>query len=93
MLVHSPGCGFCRMMRPAFDDARRRLVADHGVQVVEIDADAMRAAPQDGNPMLSALHNGFGGVPHIVLFGPRGASSSRYSGDRTSESLVAFARR
>ena len=91
VLVHSPMCGHCLRMRPAFDVAARALVG-HGIQVVEIESSAMSGVSRDGNPLVQALGEGYMGVPHVVLFGPRASWKRPYAGDRSTASLVAFAR-
>jgi hypothetical protein len=87
VLVHSTGCGHCLRLRPAFDTATKQLLGS-GVQVIEVDSGAMSGP----GPLVSALGDGFVGVPHIVLFGPAASWKRTYNGDRTTQSLVAFAR-
>jgi hypothetical protein len=87
VLVHSTGCGHCLRMRPAFDVASKQLLGS-GVQVIEVDSGAMGGP----GPLVTALGDGFVGVPHIVLFGPAAAWKRTYNGDRSAPSLVAFAR-
>jgi thiol-disulfide isomerase/thioredoxin len=89
VLVHSPMCGHCLRMRPAFDLAARSLVGN-GVQVVEIESSAMNSAMRDGNPLVQALGEGYVGVPHLVLFGPRASWKRPYAGDRSTTSLLSF---
>ena len=90
VLVYSPMCGHCVRMRPAFDTAARALVGQ-GVQVVEIESSVMSGS-RDGNPLVHALGDGYVGVPHIVLFGPRASWKRPYDGDRSAESLASFGR-
>jgi hypothetical protein len=89
VLVHSPMCGHCLQMRPAFDVASRALVAQ-GVQVVEIESAAMNGAMRDGNPLVQAMNVGFVGVPHIRVLHERGVAARTYNGDRSSGSIIDF---
>lgn len=90
VLVHSPMCGHCLHMRPAFDSASKALLS-RGVQVVEIESSAMSGPSSSNNPLVIALSDGYVGVPHIVAFGPGGSRKRMYEGDRSAASLMAFA--
>lgn len=88
VLVHSPFCGFCQRLRPEWDVAAR-LIAEQGVNVLEVDSRALGAAT--GVPLARELTEGMAGVPHILLLGPRASGRRMYNGDRSVSSLLGFA--
>jgi hypothetical protein len=87
-LVHSPMCGYCIGVRPAFEAAARTLT-DRGANVVAIDVRCLAYGPDTA--VAKAVGASYtGGVPHIVRLGPRGASPTPYVGDRSAGSLASF---
>ena len=89
VLVHSPGCGFCKMLRPDWDAAAEQLTADGVANAVEIESRVLNLAPDV--PLARAVSNGMQGVPHIVLFSPGSPSPKVYDGNRSSKSMIEFA--
>ena len=89
VLVHSPACGHCLRLRPAFDEASRALIGA-GVQVIEIEAGAMNQSMRDGNPLASALSGNFFGVPHMVAFKAGGADMRTFDGERIPTAIISF---
>ncbi len=93
MLVHSPGCGWCLRLRPAWDEAKGELLGK-GVHVLEMETDSVRnSAPCAMHSLLDSSEYS-GGVPHIILIVPslrRGQPKvQQYDGDRSSADLVSF---
>ena len=94
MLVHSPGCGWCMRLRPAWEQAKGEALS-RGVHVVELESDALRSSSPCGLHGLLDRSDYSGGVPHIVMVVPtlrRGAPAvEQYEGPRTPDDLVRFA--
>ena len=93
MLVHSPGCGWCLRLRPAWDEAKGQLLG-RGVHVLEMDTDSVRSSAPCAMHSLLDSSEYSGGVPHIILIVPslrKGQPKvQQYDGNRSAADLVSF---
>ena len=91
MLIYSNGCGYCQMLRPAWD-ASERPVREAGVNVLEIDSGVVPGlAPGTLLHDLVGRSDYRGGVPHICMFRTGKGPATPYVGDRSARSLVQYA--
>lgn len=88
ILVHSPGCGFCRDLLPEWRKAVSKLAAK-GEKVFDIEVDQLRGSD---STIAKTIRDdpGFAGVPHIISLKDATTVRARYTGDRSASSLVKF---
>ena len=95
LLVHSPACPHCLMMRPAWEAAAAQLLArPDGPGVVELETDALQRCAPGQSALADAVRRdaAFQGVPFIALADARtGAVLASHEGARDPAALLAFA--
>lgn len=86
VLYHSEGCGHCRKMMPAWDEAKASASATH--KVLEVEAKDIQA----GTVPAVAAHGakGIKGYPTIKAVAKDGSLVAKYKGDRSASDLKAF---
>jgi thiol-disulfide isomerase/thioredoxin len=84
VLFHSPQCGHCAAMMPAWEEAAGALAAD--------ESSAVRAAMVDATAHTAlAEQMQVNGYPTLLVFEPDGAVAE-FGSERTVEAMLAFAR-
>jgi thioredoxin-like negative regulator of GroEL len=83
MLYRMQMCPHCIALQPTWADVKRRLGRDKGLLVAEVEYQHMSLLP-------SALRN-IRGFPTIQVV-QKGRVRDEYNGDRSTDSIVAFAR-
>jgi thiol-disulfide isomerase/thioredoxin len=82
MLYHMSMCPHCVAMRPAWEQVKKKIEAQNGVMVAEVEYSQMHVLP-------ASLKN-IRGFPTIQVL-EKGKVKSEYVGDRTAQSIVEFA--
>jgi hypothetical protein len=91
-LVSMEGCHFCTMLKPAWDHLAE-AVRPLGIHVLEIDNSSLNSVMPGSNQLIDEVRQVFsGGVPHIVMIDKETGKADVYTGDRTTASLVQFAK-
>ena len=86
-MFHAPWCSHCKELKPAFDQAARRLRAE--------EPRALFAAKCDATlPSTKAMSERYGvtGFPTLLLFRKGSRGPKPYMGDRSAEALASFVR-
>jgi hypothetical protein len=87
VLIFSDRCSFCQILRPSWDEFKRRRP---NIDVVEVSSDYMRETPRGQNMFMDVVHDNFeGSVPQIFMY--HDDVVRPYRGDRSSSDLTSFA--
>ena len=86
VLYHSEGCGHCRKMMPAWDEAKASALASH--KVLEVEAKDIQAGTVPAVAAQGA--KGIKGFPTIKAVAKDGTTVAEYKGDRSTEDMRAF---
>ena len=85
--VHSPSCGWCKKMSPAWRDLEKssKLADVDGLVIADVDVAGIAHVSL---PFAQKAKEG--GVPQIYLLDGSGAIKAEYEGDRTTDDMVDF---